>query len=93
VRLLAERKEKEGVFSVEDTGSGIPPEHLPHIFERFYRVDPARSRKDGGTGVGLTIAKGLVEAMGGRIWAESQVGRGSAFRFTLPLYLGLTKGG
>jgi len=93
VRLLAERKEKEVVFSVEDTGSGIPPEHLPHIFERFYRVDPARSRKEGGTGVGLTIAKGLVEAMGGRIWAESQVGWGSAFRFTLPLYLGLTKGG
>ncbi|GAB5603226.1 HAMP domain-containing sensor histidine kinase [Thermus sp. FJN-A] len=92
VRLKAEDRGKEVLFSVEDTGPGIPEAHLPRIFERFYRIDPSRSRKDGGTGVGLTIAKGLVEAMGGRIWAESEPGQGSAFRFTLPLYTGLTKG-
>ncbi|APD09397.1 MULTISPECIES: sensor histidine kinase [Thermus] len=92
VRLGAEMGERVVVFSVEDTGPGIPQEHLPRIFERFYRIDSSRSRRDGGTGVGLTIAKGLVEAMGGRIWAESQPGRGSVFRFTLPLYTGLTEG-
>ncbi|GAA6762717.1 MULTISPECIES: sensor histidine kinase [Thermus] len=90
VRLGAERTGQAVVFSVEDTGPGIPEEHLPRIFERFYRIDPSRSRQDGGTGVGLTITKSLVEAMGGRIWVESQLGRGSVFRFTLPLYTGLT---
>ena len=90
VRLGAEAMGQAVVFSVEDTGPGIPEEHLSRIFARFYRIDPSRSRQDGGTGVGLTIAKGLVEAMGGRIWVESQLGRGSVFRFTLPLYTGLT---
>ena len=72
--------------TVRDTGVGIPPEHLPHIFTRFYRVDKSRSRQAGGSGIGLTIAKHLVEAHGGRIWAESEgQGRGSAFTFTLPL--------
>ncbi len=90
VRLRAEPAGQAVVFSVEDTGPGIPEEHLPRIFERFYRIDPSRSRQDGGTGVGLTIAKGLVEAMGGRIWVESRLGQGSVFHFTLPLYTGLT---
>lgn len=71
--------------SVSDTGTGIPPEHLPHIFERFYRVDPSRSRSTGGSGIGLAIAKQLVEAHGGRLWAESEVGKGSTFHFTLPV--------
>lgn len=93
VTLGARPLEGQVAFFVEDTGVGIPEEHLPHIFQRFYRVDRARSRKDGGTGVGLTVAKGLVEAMGGRIWAESRVGVGSRFTFTLPLYRGFTEGG
>jgi len=70
---------------VVDTGPGIPPEHLPFLFERFYRVEQARSRGDGGTGIGLAIARSVVEAHGGRIWAESEVGRGSVFTFDLPL--------
>jgi len=69
-----------------DTGIGISPEHLPHIFERFYRVDKSRSRAGGGSGIGLTIARHLVEAHGGRIWVESAgAGQGSTFAFTLPL--------
>ncbi|MFZ5878648.1 MAG: sensor histidine kinase [Chloroflexota bacterium] len=75
-------------FSVEDTGLGIPAEHLAHIFDRFYRVDKSRSRARGGSGIGLTIAKHLVEAHGGRIWAESAgEGQGSTFHFTLPVGL------
>ncbi|PZA06132.1 MULTISPECIES: cell wall metabolism sensor histidine kinase WalK [unclassified Meiothermus] len=71
-------------FSVRDTGPGIPPEHQARVFERFYRVDPARSRQEGGSGVGLTVARGLVEAMGGNMGLESEVGHGSTFWFTLP---------
>lgn len=72
-------------FMVADTGSGISGEHLPRIFERFYRADPARSRGEGGSGVGLTISRGLVEAMGGEIEVDSTPGKGSTFAFTLPL--------
>jgi signal transduction histidine kinase len=73
-------------ISVQDTGIGIAQEHISHLFERFYRVDKSRSRLGGGSGIGLTIARHLVEAHGGRIWVESQgVGKGSTFMFTLPL--------
>src|SRR5690606_5561460 len=71
-------------FEVRDTGSGIPPESLPRIFERFYRVDPARSRADGGTGRGLSIVRHLVESMGGDVDAESELGKGTPIRFRLP---------
>jgi histidine kinase len=85
VSVKAERQAGEVRISVEDTGVGIAPEHLEKVFARFYRVDDARSRQAGGSGIGLTVAKKLVEAMGGRIWAESAgLDRGAAFRFTLP---------
>ena len=75
----------ELTIAVQDGGVGISAEHLPHIFERFYRVDKSRSRAGGGSGIGLTIAKHLVEAHGGRIWATSRgLDRGSTFTFTLP---------
>jgi signal transduction histidine kinase len=72
-------------FSVCDTGIGIAAEDLPRVFERFYRVDKSRSRALGGSGIGLTISRALVESMGGRLWAESAgPGQGSTFTFTLP---------
>jgi signal transduction histidine kinase len=71
--------------SVVDSGEGIPPDVLPHVFERFYRTDPARSREQGGAGLGLAIARQAVELHGGRMWAESELGAGSAFHFTLPI--------
>jgi histidine kinase len=85
VQIRARRLGGAVLLSVADSGIGIAPEHLPHIFERFYRVDKSRSRAGGGSGIGLTIAKHLVEAQGGRIWAESQgPGRGSTFYLALP---------
>ena len=73
------------IFEVADTGIGIAPEHLAHLFERFYRVDKARSRALGGHGIGLTISKALVEVHGGRMWVTSDgPGTGATFRFALP---------
>jgi len=85
VRIVAEPGPDGTVrLGVRDTGSGIPPEHLTRIFERFYRVDPARSREAGGTGLGLSIVRHLVEAHGGRVQAESVVGRGTTIEATFP---------
>jgi signal transduction histidine kinase len=72
-------------IAVSDTGAGIASEHLPRLFERFYRADAARPRGVGGTGIGLAIARSVVEAHGGHIRAESRVGRGSVFTFDLPV--------
>jgi two-component system phosphate regulon sensor histidine kinase PhoR len=84
--LLGARSTERGVeFYVRDFGSGIPSEHLPRLFERFYRVDKARSRESGGTGLGLAIAKHIVLAHSGVIRAESELNHGSTFLFTLPL--------
>ena len=69
---------------MQDFGPGIAFEHLPRLFERFYRVDKARSRESGGTGLGLAIAKHIVLAHGGKIRAESELNHGSTFLFTLP---------
>lgn len=82
VALRAEEGQDVVQFAVADTGIGIPADELPRIFERFYRVD--KSRAGGGTGLGLSISRHLVEAHGGRIWAESREGEGSTFCFTLP---------
>ncbi len=83
VSIKAQRQERAVLFNVTDTGVGIASEDLPRIFERFYKVD--RSRATSGTGLGLAIARHLVEAHGGRIWAESEVNRGSSFSFTIPV--------
>ena len=85
VTVAARQKGNHLEVAVTDTGEGIPAEDLANIFERFYRVDKSRARATGGTGLGLTIAKRLVEAHGEKIEAKSEVGRGSRFSFTLPL--------
>jgi len=85
IAVTVREKDKTVYVSVSDTGEGIPPEDLPMIFERFYRVDKSRARATGGSGLGLTIAKRLIEAHGGTIKAESRVGQGSTFTFSLPL--------
>jgi two-component system, OmpR family, phosphate regulon sensor histidine kinase PhoR len=83
--VLGARSAEQAVeFFVRDLGPGIPSEHLPRLFERFYRVDKARSRESGGTGLGLAIAKHIVLAHGGTIRAESELNHGSTFVFTLP---------
>ncbi|HEX2953367.1 MAG TPA: ATP-binding protein [Bacillota bacterium] len=73
-------------FMVCDTGIGIPKESIGRIFERFYRVDKARSRELGGTGLGLSIVKHIIDRHGGRVWVESEYGKGTCFHFTLPKY-------
>ena len=86
VRLSLTRDGDSVHFEVADSGVGIAAEHLPQVFERFYRVDKSRSRASGGSGIGLTIARALVEAMAGQIWALSDgPGQGSVFGFSLPL--------
>jgi len=80
---VASREEIE--ICVRDNGLGIPAEDLPHIFERFYRVDKGRSRAQGGTGLGLSIVKHIVQLHGGSVRAESRLGNGAAIYFTLPL--------
>ncbi|HEX8891712.1 MAG TPA: ATP-binding protein [Terriglobales bacterium] len=83
--LVGACETEDGVqFYVRDFGAGIPSEHLPRLFERFYRVDKARSRESGGTGLGLAIAKHVVRAHGGTIKAESELNHGATFYFTLP---------
>jgi two-component system, OmpR family, phosphate regulon sensor histidine kinase PhoR len=84
--VLGARASERGVeFYVRDFGPGIASEHLPRLFERFYRVDKARSRESGGTGLGLAIAKHIVLAHSGAIRAESELNHGCTFLFTLPV--------
>ena len=77
----------EAILEVTDTGIGIPPESIPRLFERFYRVDKGRAREEGGTGLGLAIVKHVAQAHGGQVEVESRAGRGSTFRVRLPLAL------
>jgi two-component system phosphate regulon sensor histidine kinase PhoR len=85
--VTANRQGAEIELCVRDNGPGIPAEDLPHLFERFYRVDKGRSREKGGTGLGLSIVKHIVQLHGGRAWVESTLGQGTAFFFSLPVNL------
>lgn len=82
---VAAENGEDVLLSVKDDGPGIPPEHLERLFDRFYRVQDSRSRDQGGAGLGLSIAKGIVDAHGGRIWLESEVGRGTTAYVQLPI--------
>lgn len=85
----AHQFDKPGLLlSVADTGEGIPAEHLPYIFDRFYRVASSRSKNNGETGLGLAIVKQMIEAHGGKVWAQSEPGKGSTFYVALPLTTG-----
>jgi len=84
IRVAAQVVADGVAVSVMDTGSGIPPEHLPRVFERFYRVDHGRARHQGGTGLGLAIVKHLLEAHGGHVAAESTLGHGTTIRLYFP---------
>jgi signal transduction histidine kinase len=85
VRLVVRRDAAHGIIEVADTGIGIPPEAVPLVFERFFRVDRERSAGDGGAGLGLAIVRSICAAHGGRVEVESAVGSGSRFSVILPL--------
>jgi len=84
IYITAHSDKTNVTIAVQDDGPGIPPEARERIFERFFRVDKARSREQGGTGLGLSIVKHIVQAHGGKVWVESQFGKGATFYFTLP---------
>jgi signal transduction histidine kinase len=85
IEFAAERTSGGVLFRVQDEGRGIPREKLETIFERFVQVDASDAREKGGTGLGLAICRTIVEQHGGRVWAESELGRGSTFYVQLPL--------
>jgi signal transduction histidine kinase len=85
IQLNVTRQNGHAILDVTDTGIGIPPEAVPHVFERFFRVDKARSRDEGGAGLGLSIVKSICTAHGAEVQVESAVGKGSRFRIQLPL--------
>jgi signal transduction histidine kinase len=85
VKIVIGESSGNATIAVADNGSGIAPEHLPHLFDRFYRADTSRSRESGGTGLGLAIARAIAESHGGRIEVTSQLGVGTTFSVTLPI--------
>jgi two-component system, OmpR family, sensor kinase len=91
IHLSLHARGNEAILSVQDNGCGISPEHIPHIFDRFYRSDSSRTRKYGGSGLGLSITKSIVEAHHGKISVSSTLGEGTTFRVTLPCEEGLAK--
>jgi len=86
ITISAKLRDAYVLVSVRDTGKGISPEDLPHVFERFYRADRSRTRSTGGSGLGLTISKQIIELYGGKIRAQSWLGAGSTFTFSLPVH-------
>jgi signal transduction histidine kinase len=84
IRVSLNRSDGHARLTVSDTGVGIPAEHIPHVFERFYRVDPARGQEASGTGLGLAICRSVAEAHGGNVCIESEVGRGTRVSFVMP---------
>ena len=90
VRVGLVRKDGFAVASVSDTGMGIDSNDIPHLFDRFWRADKARTREHGGAGLGLSIAKWIVDAHGGSIRVESELGKGSVFAIHVPLSAALT---
>jgi len=86
IYIKAEKEDNFIQVAVKDTGSGIASEQIPFIFERFYRADPSRTQSTGGSGLGLSIIKQLVQAHGGQVGVESVPGSGSSFYFTLPIF-------
>jgi len=85
IRTIFDEELKWLRCEVQDDGCGIPEKDLPHIFERFYRVDKGRSRDSGGTGLGLSIVKHIVDLHGGDVSVRSEIGKGTTFSFTLPI--------
>jgi signal transduction histidine kinase len=85
ITVSCQVEDGQAIISVSDQGTGIPSEFLGQVFERFFQIDGASTRRVGGSGLGLSISRGIVEAHGGKIWVESIVGQGSTFRFTLPV--------
>jgi signal transduction histidine kinase len=85
ITLSAHRQGNAVALAVQDTGAGIAPDALPHVFDRFYRGDPARNQQDGESGLGLAIAKSITEAHGGKIEVQSELGRGTTFTVLLPV--------
>ena len=83
IQIMIKRQDNEIVIGVKDHGGGISPEHLPHVFDRFYRVDSSRARKTGGNGLGLSIARTLVETLDGKLEIQSEVGEGTLVTLTL----------
>jgi two-component system sensor histidine kinase BaeS len=86
IKISAAPRDSMVLITVRDTGSGIPANALPHIFERFYSADTERSRKSGGFGLGLTVARQIIESHGGRIWVKSEENKGSTFFLTVPVH-------
>jgi signal transduction histidine kinase len=80
----AQSKDDEVLFYVKDNGIGIPAEKQKNLFNKFYQIDTSLTRKHGGSGLGLAISKGIISGLGGKIWVESELGRGAAFYFTIP---------
>jgi len=85
ITVACEIEPQQILVNVSDQGEGIPPAMLDKIFERFFQVDGASTRRVGGSGLGLSISRGIIEAHRGKLWAESTLGQGTTFRFTLPL--------